>query len=326
MSSYSEKKLEKHSSAKEFLTIYQSTLKIQSKSIIATIFGDIVLPYGGNIWLKNLSLLAEPLGINERSVRTGLFRLNEEEWVFGTRLGRKSFYQLTDSASEQTQQISSFIYHQNNTEWDKSWLIVFLAIKSIDKKARSKLEQELQWMGFGSVSQHVWAHPQGSIEHLESRILKLGLESQVVCMQANNIYHKESGLSLNDTQLAQLCSPTERVEKEYQSFINNMSPLAEAMDSLLLSAQKSELTALRILLIDQFRHAVLHDPHLPKQLLPNDWIGNTAWTLCQEIYQKLLAPTNAYYVELSMKGVDGLYNQERQLLLDKKYLNRFINE
>ena len=44
----------------------------------------------------------------------------------------------------------------------------------------------------------------------------------------------------------------------------------------------------RILLIHHYRRVVLRDPLLPAALLPADWPGRAARTLCGEIYRGLL--------------------------------------
>ncbi len=36
------------------------------------------------------------IGFGERFVRTALFRLNKEEWLDVVRIGRRSFYRLSD--------------------------------------------------------------------------------------------------------------------------------------------------------------------------------------------------------------------------------------
>ncbi|MFD0464481.1 PaaX family transcriptional regulator C-terminal domain-containing protein [Microvirga aerilata] len=45
---------------------------------------------------------------------------------------------------------------------------------------------------------------------------------------------------------------------------------------------------MRILLIHDYRRAVLKDPLLPQQLLPDPWAGAAARTLCGTIYKTLL--------------------------------------
>ena len=46
--------------------------RVQAGSLITTLFGDAVIPRGGRIWLGSLIRLLEPLGVNERLVRTAV--------------------------------------------------------------------------------------------------------------------------------------------------------------------------------------------------------------------------------------------------------------
>ncbi len=48
---------------------------IRAKSMVVTIFGDIIESYGGKIWLGNLISLVNLFGISERLLRTSVFRL-----------------------------------------------------------------------------------------------------------------------------------------------------------------------------------------------------------------------------------------------------------
>jgi phenylacetic acid degradation operon negative regulatory protein len=49
-----------------------------------------------------------------------------------------------------------------------------------------------------------------------------------------------------------------------------------------------EALLVRILLIHDYRRAVLKDPLLPPQLLPNPWTGTAARELCGKIYKSFV--------------------------------------
>ncbi len=69
----------------------------RTPSLLITLFGDVVEAHGGEISLGSLIRLAIPLGANERLVRTSVYRLAQDDWVSGTRQGRRSYYRLTTS-------------------------------------------------------------------------------------------------------------------------------------------------------------------------------------------------------------------------------------
>src|SRR5450432_1724828 len=62
----------------------QRTLKAEpprAKSLIVTVWGDALGPHGGTAWLAGLIRLMAPFGINERLVRTSVFRLAQDGWL-----------------------------------------------------------------------------------------------------------------------------------------------------------------------------------------------------------------------------------------------------
>src|SRR5437016_10412548 len=67
----------------------------RAKSLIVTVWGDALAPHGGVVWLAGLIRLMAPFVINERSVRTSVFRLARDGWIEASSHGRASRYRLT---------------------------------------------------------------------------------------------------------------------------------------------------------------------------------------------------------------------------------------
>ncbi len=63
------------------LNAFRQQQRVQAGSLIITVFGDAILPRGGRIWLGSLIRLLEPLELNERLIRTSVFRLAKEQWL-----------------------------------------------------------------------------------------------------------------------------------------------------------------------------------------------------------------------------------------------------
>ena len=59
-----------------------------ASSLIVTVYGDAIEPHGGAVWLGSLIQLLEPIGINERLIRTSIFRLTKEGWLTAEKVGR----------------------------------------------------------------------------------------------------------------------------------------------------------------------------------------------------------------------------------------------
>jgi len=272
----------------------KSEKKIKPKSLISTIYGDLAEPFGGDVWVDILTELLEPIGINNRLVRTSLFRLVEEGWLQSTRQGRKSFYSLTSLGSSQTRLAERLIYYRQPRVWNGSWTLVFLVMKPVDVEARSQLEQELSWVGFGKISHHVWGHPCIDSKIVIERIKELNLEDKVVCMQCENMQHMSYDLKLTDRDLAVACLPLDSIHQSYINFIETFGDIPKWLDSL----NDSQAMTIRIILIDQYRKIVLHDPRLPDELLPANWLGKQAYELVTIIYNELRLQTDSAFKRL----------------------------
>src|SRR5437016_4169478 len=67
----------------------------RAKSLIVTVWGDALAPHGGSVWLAGLIRLMSAFGINDRLVRTSVFRLAADGWLARASQGRRSRYRLT---------------------------------------------------------------------------------------------------------------------------------------------------------------------------------------------------------------------------------------
>ena len=57
---------------------FRSRPTLRAGSLITTVFGDSIAPRGGTVWLGSLIRAMAEFGVNERLVRTSVFRLARE--------------------------------------------------------------------------------------------------------------------------------------------------------------------------------------------------------------------------------------------------------
>ena len=86
------------------ITRFQQQKPIRASSLVITLYGDTIEPHGGTVWLGSLIKLLEPMGINERLMRTTIFRLTQDNWLTSDKVGRKSYYSLTGSGRRKFEQ------------------------------------------------------------------------------------------------------------------------------------------------------------------------------------------------------------------------------
>ena len=288
--------------ADTFIENYKSNNRIHVKSLISSIFGDLVLPNHGYTWVECISEMIAPLGCNERLVRTSLFRLCDEEWLFSTKIGRRSFYQLTDMAKVQTRNAEKQIYSLSNKPWRGVWTLLLLVKRPIDRTLKRTFINELEWSGFGGVTKNVWAFPGEGSQLASSISKKYELNNDVIVMQCKNIFDEALGFISEDQELADLCLPNNDASSNYHNFIDNFKGLVDVNGKVIVEGSDHLLLSLRLILLDEYRRAVLKDHDLPRELKPQNWIGDEAFELFKAIYNAINDASFRYYVQLQSES------------------------
>lgn len=267
---------------------------LRAKSVIATVFGDAIAPRGGRIWLKALVELLAPFGINERLVRTSVFRLAAEGWLEAERHGRLSAYRLTDSGWRRFHGASRRIYAPPRSEWPDHWTLVLFSPAGLDAPQRTALRHELQWLGFVAVSGGVLAHPAAEPELLAEALERLGLASAVNVLQARDAALPGVPALAHGLREAWALEP---VAAAYRRFIERFSRAHELLRQRRRPPGAEQAFVMRTLLIHQFRRVLLDDPRLPPALLGDDWPGAQAYALCAGLYRQLQAGAEAHLAQ-----------------------------
>jgi phenylacetic acid degradation operon negative regulatory protein len=259
----------------------------RAKSLVVTVWGDAIAPHGGAVWLGGLIRLLAPLGLNERLVRTSVYRLTQDGWLEARQNGRRSLYRLTTAGRQRFDHASRRIYAPPAADWQGRWEIVLASAPSLAPAQRRSVRQDLGWEGFGHVAPGVFIRPMhghGAAD-LRSVLADAGIERRVVVLQAREATDIEAA-SLRAQ--AQRCWDLPRVAAEYRAFCERFGLLLSALRGR-SEADPTQAFVVRSLLIHAFRRVTLHDPRLPAELLPRRWPGLAAYTLCRDLYGLTLA-------------------------------------
>jgi phenylacetic acid degradation operon negative regulatory protein len=238
-------------------------------SVIVTVFGDAIVPRGGSVWLGTLARFFSALDIGDGVVRTAMSRLAADGWLERARVGRNSYYHLTEKGRATFRHATEHIYAAPPQPWNGRFELLLLG----NAREREGARVALATSGFGVALPGLWIAPAGT---------------SVPFAAAATALHLDAGCDLvTARKLAQQCWPLEQTASAYGRFRAAFEPLAAALDA------DSALTGLdafvaRILLIHEYRRIVLRDPVLPAELLPADWPGAAARELCARLYHRLL--------------------------------------
>src|SRR5450830_1800489 len=241
----------KQLSSTEWIAHFLASDPPRSKSLVMTIFGDTVGPHGGTLWLGSLIELAAPFGVNDRLLRTSVFRLAQEGWLVANRDRRRSSYSILPQALPRFERANRRIYAPLEIHWDGSWTLVMAAGGSIDAPVRAALRKELLWEGYAQLAPGVFGHPAS--------------DGTVVA----------EGWDLSE------------VRAGYEQFIDRFSPLLALQPGAALDPEHAFV--IRTLLIHAYRRVQLHDPMLPVELLPGPWPGARAYELARTLYRTVYA-------------------------------------
>lgn len=235
--------------------------------------------------MSSLIRLMAPLGINERLVRTAVQRLTSEQWLQGVPVGRRSWYGLTDAGRQRIDAVYQRIYAMRPLPWDGAWRIVLALHPSLTEAERGALQREFGWLGFGGVAPGVYLHPGIADTVLQSTLDELGLAGKVVRMTAR-CGDLAGDAALRDLVLAR--QDMAAVAALYDEFLAVFTPLQQALaDGAVLKGEQA--FRLRSLLVHLFRRALLRDPQFPAAMLPADWPGIAAQSLCRALYRQVSA-------------------------------------
>lgn len=261
----------------------------RAKSLCVTVLGDALGPHGGVAWLGNMIELLKPLGINERLLRTSVFRLVAQGWLKSEREGRRSRYALAEMGAKLTARASPRIYVGPPMQWDDAWTVVILPrFGSHGLAERTALRNQLVWEGFGVLAPGVFAHPHANAQIAHDILDKLGTPDLALVLRSKD---NAAPTGLPIASLAHQCWNLEELAQQYQRFYARFSPF-EALVQTEIDPKLAHM--LRALLVHAWRRVVLHDPQLPAAMLPTPWAGQTARALCERLYWKIFAASQIY--------------------------------
>ncbi|HCL63380.1 MAG TPA: PaaX family transcriptional regulator [Rhizobium sp.] len=261
----------------EWLPLLQQGLTIRAPAMIVTIYGDIVVPRGGVLWMGTLVEICARLGISETLVRTAVSRLVAAEQLVGERDGRRSYYRLASGARTEFAAAARLLY---GPQAEADGFLIHHASGFSDEVARR--------FRLGRMGPDLYLRP----NHPEN-VTVPGLTFRAEVMKDGGLLADYAATLWNLQSFAD----------EYRALIDLFSPLMTALErgETLLPA---DAVSARLLLVQAYRAVLLRDPRLPANALPEDWPGLAARQLFGRLYRSL-SPLADAYIGAQFEGRDG---------------------
>lgn len=258
---------------------WRSAPHISARSALVTILGDALLPVSRSAWLAQLLELAGPFGFNSRLVRTSLFRLADEGWVYSERHGRRSRYKLTPFAEQEFADAASRIYSNYRPELSGPWTLVLFDGAKTPARERERLARHLGWHGFVALERGVLASPvpaAGAARRVLAEAFPEVLPAIVEAEFADIDQLVRRGFFSSAFAL-------EENDKAYRSYVETYAGLRGQVEDLSPTAAYCA----RTMLVHDLRWITLRMPPRPRELLPEPWSGDEAYGLAALLYPQL---------------------------------------
>lgn len=299
----------------------------RSKSLVVTIFGDAIVPHGGMVWLGSLIDLLAPFGVNDRLLRTSVFRLAQEGWLGAQRDGRRASYAITPDAMARFVHAYRRIYAPPNVHWDGSWTLVLNGDGALNAAERAAVRKELLWEGYSVIAPGIMGHPAADGPALDELLTRLGVAGKLFVVQGKAM-RQVSARPLSD--LVADGWDVAAVAAGYSKFIAQFEPLLAALrasadlaagvppqdDGCDQPLTPEKAFVVRTLLIHAYRRVQLHDPQLPVELLPTPWPGALAYELARQIYQ-LVYVAAEQHVDSALRREDAAAPRAEAAFFDR---------
>lgn len=252
-------------------------LPLTAASFIVTVYGDAVLPRGEVLSMSSLIEICADVGISENLVRTATSRLVASGRLEGERSGRHSFYRLAPAAHTEFADAAHLLY-TSQTE-AAEWSVLYAPGIGQEEARRHRMAR---------MAGDVWLCPQrGGLLPDAAFVLRVTLPDETPALASIGGFWDLSAL-----------------QARYDMMLKRFQPVAESLARGRDIAANDALIA-RLLLVDEYRGALLRDPCLPSAALPADWRGREARALFKSLYQAL-SPAADAEIGRRMQGRNGL--------------------
>lgn len=248
--------------------------------------GEFVLPHRSGVWQEALVAVLGDLGYKPQASRRAIARSMTAGWLVGTRVGRRSWLELSEEARTMLAEGAERIYGFGHPRsWDERWLFAMLRVPEERRDVRHRLRTNLAWAGFGSLGAGVWISPRVD---READIAELASEEPHADLFT---FRAEIGSVGEPVRLLEQAWDLGEVAAEYREFIDRFKSRRPRTPAQTFRAQTE--------LVHGWRRFPFLDPELPDRFLPGRWPRMRAVELFETRHRAWAKPAQNYFSEVA---------------------------
>jgi len=186
------------------------------------------------------------------------------------------YLRLTSQGKEKIKRDFPLLTFQKK-RWDGKWRVVFYDIPEKEKGTRDGLRKRLGDLGFGMIQRSVWITPHDFTKDMKEFIETNELKENVFILEGRNL------LAGDPKVLAEKAWKLDKLDEAYEKLGEEIEKLKQMYVTLRDRAMQRKAKSTRTMqakydkeireVRSRYLEILLTDPLLPKQLLPDDWLG-----------------------------------------------------
>jgi phenylacetic acid degradation operon negative regulatory protein len=252
-----------------------------ARSILLTVLGEAVAPYGNTVWQESLVSALTSLGASAPAARQVVARAIREGWLVSERVGRRSLLTLSDSSRKMLEEgRARALVFGLPAEWDGRWLLAAITVPEERRELRYQLRTQLGWLGFGSLGNGLWISPHVDHQDATVDLLRGGAEPVSAFVFVSTMSPTQT-----PAEIARAAWDLDALHERYTTFITVHGKPRPSAPAAVFAAWIRMFTA--------WRHFPLVDPELPDSLLPARWPRTRA--------REVFTSRNAEWVDLALE-------------------------
>ena len=230
-------------------------------SLLVTMFGDLALAPQARLNGATVNALTAAIGIKPEATRVALHRLRKEDWIESHRTGRQTRYGLTPHGRTETRSAAPRVYGPA-PDGIEAFLVMENPAESSD------------WIALQTAAATVQIGPKTAITtatSARSHHLRIALDA---------------GHDLPGWVTDKLCPPA--LQAASRDLARRLAGLLDqtAIDDLDLLQR----TAVRMVVVHEWRRLILRTPAFPEKLMPDGWRGSECRRACHTLLNRLPVP------------------------------------
>ncbi|HEX6470134.1 MAG TPA: PaaX family transcriptional regulator C-terminal domain-containing protein [Streptosporangiaceae bacterium] len=245
--------------------------------LLLTLLGDYWYGRAEHLPSAALVAIAEEFGVSAVGARAALSRLARRGLLESSKIGRRTYYGLTEHAAEVLTEGAQHImmFGVRTLPWDGGWTVAAFSLPEEQRDLRHVVRTRLRWLGFAPLYDGVWVSPRVSADAAERVLDELNVTGATVFRSASGIRGRSpiAAWDLADLRTA------------YEDFIAKFEPLLTRIR--LGSVGTTDALLARTSVMDTWRVFPGLDPELPAEVLPADWPRARAREVFVEVYDTL---------------------------------------